>query len=92
MSPTSSDDGAGEILISDTPRTGRNALLWRDSDQVWAQTLPAIPAQAATAAVSPASALRPMPFLGPLIDWRDHRPPPLMIRLRIRLARLLLDF
>ena len=78
-----------EILITDRPRTGRSALLWRDSDEVWKETegTPTVPVEYR----------EPIPPL-PVIAWQDgpHAIPeplpswPLMTRVRLRLAAWLI--
>lgn len=75
-----------EVLITDRERTGRSALLWRDSDEVWRQT--------EGAPTAPMVQPEPMPPL-PIIDY--HALPggprvrilrlPIITRIRKRLAQ-----
>lgn len=75
-----------EVLITDRDRTGRSALLWRDSDDVWRQT-----EAASTAPVAQPESAPPLP----IIDY--HALPggprvrilrlPIFTRIRERLAR-----
>ena len=77
-----------EILITDRPRTGRSALLWRDSDEVWQQTegVPTVPV------APPADPLPPWPVIDVQGLPNDRRVAVLRLPLITRIRQAVADW